>query len=136
LNQIGETLQLTESIAEEHGDAEDKAKLPVLRGSVEAAIQARDAGTLREKIEELNAIRFPLLLAQPGWWVGYFSYLKEQRASMAQETLADQLTAQGDRAIAAGDLEAMKNVCQQLVNLLPKDEQDKARGYGGGTVKK
>jgi len=132
--EAGTTLRATEEIVRRHGDAETARKLASVRASLEAAIQSRDPGLLREKIQELNDIRFPLLLAQPGWWVGYFEHLKEQRALMPKRGQADQLIAHGERAIATGDLEALKSACNQLVSLLPKDEQDKARGYGGSTV--
>ena len=96
---------------------------------------ARDVDSVRLEIDHLDALRFTLLVAQPSWWVGYFAYIREQRAGMEDQQLADKWLAHGGLAMERNDLEALKVACNQLVTLLPRDQQEEARGYGGTTVR-
>ena len=62
-------------------------------------------------------------------------YLEGEKAEMRDEAQADMLLAQGRRAETSSDLEGLKAAVRQLIGLLPHEQQEKARGYGGTTIR-
>jgi len=126
-------LEWARGIVAAHGGDEEKRTLAMLQAEIESALASRQVDEVRRKVDEIRALGFKLVMAQPGWWVGYFNYLKEQRQLMSSRGRIDALVGQGDRAINGNDLEGLQSACRQLNDLLPEEEQEKAKGYGGTT---
>lgn len=126
----------TDEVIQQLGTQEDLKSFERLCRELESAMNVRpaDPDMLRRKIDELYSFRFGLLSRDPGWWIGYLDYLAGQKSSMTDRAQADLLIAQGHRSINADDLDGLKAACRQLLNLLPPDEQDRARGLGSTLV--
>ena len=60
-----------------------------------------------------------VLRRRPEFWVAQFKKLVERKAEMRDQALAEQLIAQGRRAINNNDLPALQAVVRQLDSLLP-----------------
>ena len=71
---------------------------------------------------------------QPGFWVEYFKIIVERKYQMNNQYLAEQLINEGYCAIEAYDIENLKSIINQLLTLLPFEEQQEVRGYKGTTV--
>lgn len=105
------------------GDTNDKARLSVLQAELQLAIDSRDPELLRRQAEELDVLYFVVLDHQPGFHVGRFEWLIESIDNMRDRTQAEQIVAQGRRAITNGDTESLKAANRQLMSMLPKGEQ-------------
>jgi molecular chaperone DnaK len=128
-----DVVEWAQGIVAEHGGDDDKRTFALLRPELESALDTRQVDEVRRKLSELRALGFKLITAQPGWWIGYFNYLKQQRELMSSRGRIDALIGQGDRAINGNDIEGLQAACRQLNDLLPEEEQEKAKGYGGTT---
>ena len=111
---------------------EDRKDFSLLKPELESAMHG-DIETLRRLLGRMFQLRVRIMERTPEWWVGYRDYLLERKGEMVDQTQAKLWFSHADRAINAGDIEALKTACRQLWSLLPKQLQ--ARGYGGGTVR-
>ncbi len=135
VEKAGSQMSETRNIINEYGDSGEKAKLRTLERELRAAIDSGDPDLLHQRLDAVSSHGAQVLLRQPGFWVGYLDYLAERRTSMRDRAQADQLFTQGRRAINNNDVEGLKAVVRQLIVLLPSDEQEAARGYGGTTIR-
>jgi molecular chaperone DnaK len=130
-----ERLKDAREMVTEHGTSDERSRLANLEREMRTAIESRDAESLRHKMTEIVRLYGEVLMRQDGFWVGYFNYLVERKDRMRDQSLAEQLIAQGTRAMRMGDVPGLKSAVRQLVSLLPPDEQTRApAGLGGGTV--
>ncbi|PYS87763.1 MAG: 2-alkenal reductase [Acidobacteria bacterium] len=139
-NLIAEARQMirwTEEVVNEHGDAADRQKLGLFLRELKAALETREpnARELKRKTEQMNSLRLRILTGQTDFWIGYLAYLEDHKDRMTNQTLATQLFNMGRKAINNDDEESLKSACRQLLQLLPDNEQEKARGYQGTTIK-
>lgn len=136
LSEARQLIGWTDEVVNTLGNDDDARAFHRLRRDLELAMESKpfDPDMLRRKIDELYSFRFGVLSRDPGWWIGYLDYLAGQKNSMTDIAQADLLIAQGQRSINGDDLEGLKSACKQLLNLLPPDQQDKARGLGSTVV--
>lgn len=119
----------------EDGEPEEKRQLRLLADETQKAIDSGDADVLRRRVDELTSLGMGVLVRKPEFWVGMFGYAEERRSMMTDERLADQLLAQGRRAINNQDPEALEGAVRQLMGLLPREQQEEVRRkYGGSTI--
>jgi molecular chaperone DnaK len=126
-----EEIELTAE-AVKSAPAEDQRLFAQLRPELELAING-DVATLRAKVEQMFQLRIRIMARSPEYWIGYHNYLVERKSEMVDQTQAKLWFAHADRAINAGDVEALKTACRQLWTLVPREIE--TRGYGGGTVR-
>jgi molecular chaperone DnaK len=132
LAEAADEIKWTGAAAEEHGDENDKKQFSLLLPELEAAMRGT-ADVLRRKIEEMYRLRIHILMRKPEYWVGYRDYLAERQSEMTDQDQARIWLSHAERAIQAGDLQALRSACNQLWALLPKAVQES--GYGGTTVR-
>jgi molecular chaperone DnaK len=120
-----------------HGNPDEQGRLRILESELNSAIEARDEDLVKRRKEQIIALGFQVLDRQPGVWVARLEYLEQpaQRAKMRDPAMAEQLYAQGHRAINNNDLEGLKAAVRQLWSLLPPDDEERARGPGRSTIK-
>jgi len=136
VNEANQEIVGTREVVEKWGTEEEKQQNRGLEAEVTTAINGGDAAILRQKIERLESLRNKILVGLPGWWVGFFEHLKERSIYMLDQVHAEKLITQGHRAMNNNDIEELKSVVRQLISLLPQNEQNEARGYGGTTLPK
>jgi len=113
-----------EDLVNEHGNAEHKRALQQRLAEVKNAIRAHDADLLRQRTNELRGLALRVLDEKgvlPVWRFQKMSEMKEQMRDRAQ---AEQLFAQGLRAVNSGDIDGLRAVNRQLAELLPLTTQD------------
>jgi len=114
-------LEWARQIIGEHGESDDRRSFNSLESEIKKAIAAHDADLLHSKMDELRSRVMKILQQQPGFWVGYFRYLaEEKRSDMRDHAQAERLIAQGHRAIDASDINGLVDVVRQLAALLPE----------------
>lgn len=124
-------IEWCDAVVEAHGTDEDRQLWHSLKPELVAAMDGPPED-LRRKIADVSQLRIRLSSEQTWWWVGLHESLESRRAEMADQDLANKWFSHAERAIASGDLEALKSACRQLWALLPVEEQQ--RGYGGTTI--
>ena len=134
LAEADETIVMTRSVVEEHGDNSDKQRAATLERETRSAVESRDPHLLRRKISELDTLRMGILRQQPGFWVGMLQWLEERKANMRDQPLAEQLFNQGNRAIQNNDVPALQAAAQQLVQLLRSEDQEDMSNAFGSTI--
>lgn len=126
-----ETIELAERVIEEYGDDDDKKALKTLTEEIQQAVKSNDAELLQRKINALDGLRIQVARTQPGYWVGLFEAVEAMQDSMTNSTLAQQYITQGNRAIDNNDIDGLKSATENMISLLPVEEQ---RGFGGSIL--
>ncbi|MCL4523606.1 MAG: hypothetical protein M1453_12635 [Acidobacteria bacterium] len=129
-----EELKSTMDIIRQYGNSGDKQNAAALETETRRAIDARDTDLLRRKVAELGGLRIRVLREQPGFWVGLLQWLEQRKSTMRDTSQAEQLFSQGQRAINSNDVPALKAAVQQLISLLPANQQQEMRKGFGSTV--
>ena len=123
-------IERARQVVDEYGGPDDRTRLESLDTETEKAISANDADSLRQKMDGLYSLYMPLLAERPEFWVSYFNHIVEMKPHWTDPASAELLLVQGRRAIEEEDLDGLRTVVRQLINLLPPDEQEAARAYG------
>lgn len=135
VSEAQEAIEYGRKIVDAYAKDNDKRDFDSLESAISNAIAIRDIDLLHQKMDELQSLTGGILTEQPWFWVGYLDYLEQEKKShMSDKALAERLIAQGRRAIDANDLNGLQVVVRQLIDLLPAEEQQEARGYGGTTI--
>jgi len=114
-----ENIKMTREVVTQHGKANDREELNSLERETRSAIASEDADLLRQKIGQLNDLKWKFLLEQGSTWVALLQDLENKKAEMTDPSLAEVLFAQGHRAIDNNDVEALKAAVRQLFGLFP-----------------
>jgi len=136
----------------------DQAKAAYIEAKSEIQALIRDSGNDRERhlvseifareqtfihstspekiqaaVEELDSIRWQILMRTPEFLKGMFNHLSEKRASMNDQIQATQLIENGKRAIQRDDVEALQQINSRLWDLMPAVDKasDEMRPYTG-----
>ncbi|MHB2149965.1 Hsp70 family protein [Calditrichota bacterium LG25] len=125
-----EGMKNTEEIVTKYGNTSEKQAFLVLEEELNHAMRSHEPDLLRQKIDQMEDLRFAILREQPGFWVSWFEYLVEMDDKMTDHLRAKELIAEGRRAIANNDLERLKSTVKQLISLLPPDQQEEAKERG------
>jgi len=135
LEKAEECCKNTEQLVHTHGKSDDCDRLNSLKNELQHAIDAGDPDLLRRCINELGELCAEVLDRLPGSHVAVFNWLVERAQSMRDPGQAEQIIAQGRRAINSNDIEALKAANRQLRSLLPRDVQEEAKHANiGGTI--
>lgn len=130
-----EEMESLKTVAQNYGNSSDKQMAATLERDTRQAMERRDTELLRRKIAEMAGVRFRILREQPGFWVALLQQLEGRKAHMREPGQAEQYFAQGNRAILNNDVPSLKSAVQQLIGLLPADEQQAVRrGFGSSVV--
>jgi len=124
-----------EELVGKHGETTDRNRLRSLSEELRKALDANDPDLVRRYIEELSALCYDVYDRQPWFHVERFNWLVERVQSMRDPAQAEQVIAQGRRAINNNDVAALKAANRQLLSLLPRGVQDEIRHANvGGTI--
>jgi len=139
LGDAEETVRSTrELLLEIDGKPEEIKKLDDLEKEIQQAIDANDTDLLRRKIMQVRNHGMAVLIEDPRFWVGYLGQLREQKNSMRDQSLAEEIFNRADRAVQDGDVDGLRAAVRQLMHLLPQEVQDQVEqdvGYGSTIVR-
>jgi len=84
-------------------------------------------------IQELESVRWQILMRTPEFLKGMFNHLSDKRTSMNDQIQATQLIENGKRAIDKDDIEALQQINSRLWDLMPATAKasDEMRAYTG-----
>jgi molecular chaperone DnaK len=121
-----------EEQATESGTEDDKRRLRTLVAEFERAMATEDGELLRRNMVEFDILYFDIVDRKPGIHVGRFNYYAGRKDEMTDRNLAEQVIAQGRRAINNNDLDGVKAANRQLRSLLPRIEVEVERNPNDG----
>ncbi|MDT3438451.1 MULTISPECIES: Hsp70 family protein [unclassified Pseudofrankia] len=118
-----ELLAQAPRVVEEFADRGDRRRYELLVSDLRAAMGSSDVELLRTRTDELRGFLMVLFNKKTGGLdVARFEALKEHRGSMRDQALATRLFEDGERALESGNLDRLRNVVRQLIDLLPRTE--------------
>lgn len=130
-----ELADLDEIIVQSGSDnPEIRQRAKELRADVEQLIQNHRDDLLPKKVEQVLDLYSEVLFSKDEFWVGMFMHAKEQKPKMSDQTMAARLINQGDAYLQRADIQQLRQVVRQLMDLLPSEEQETIRqgGYAKG----
>lgn len=132
VTEVNTALDELDTLVEEHGNSDQREKAGQFREQAEELIEQKRSEPLRKKLRQVLDLHNEILFEQPGFWLGFFNYLVEDRAKMRDPNAADRLIDQGRQFINRGNVQGLRNVVAQLRGLLPREiAEAKQRGYHG-----
>lgn len=132
VTEVNTALDELDTLVEEHGNSDQREKAGQFREQAEELIEQKRSEPLRKKLRQVLDLHNEILFEQPGFWLGFFNYLVEDRAKMRDPNAADRLIDQGRQFINRGNVQGLRNVVAQLLGLLPREiAEAKQRGYHG-----
>ena len=85
--------------------------------------------------KQLQKFYFEILTALPQFWVNQYQQLAKRKSDMTDAGKADRLFDMGQRYLTENNIDGLRNVVNQLYDLLPKaDAEAIKRGYGSDVV--
>ncbi len=123
-----------EGMVKDHGDSSDKNRLNSLINEHQRAVDSGDPGLLKRVADDFDGLWFTVVDRLTAYHVGRFNHLVERLKSMRDVAQAEQVVAQGRRAINNNDVDSLKAANRQLINMLPREEQAKVDQRVGGVI--
>lgn len=125
-----------DAFIDEYGTEQQRERAEKLRQQVEELIQHKRAEALRRSLERVRALHREVLFELPGFWLGFFNHLLEQRGAINDQTAAERLFNQGHQFIDRGNLPGLRNIVAQLLGLIPQEQAEAIqRGYQSGLLR-
>jgi molecular chaperone DnaK len=122
-NYIDVKAEVQEIVRESGNDRENHLVSEILARE-QVFINSSSPEKIKEAIDELERVRWKILLRTPDFLKGMFQNLMEKRTSMNDQIQATQLIENGKRAIERGDFEALNQINSRLWDLMPTKEKD------------
>lgn len=116
-------------------DPQAQNKHLTLLAEFQHALQAKDKVTAKAKIDEMIQLRVELFLQLPEAHYVIFKNLMTQNDKFRDQWQAQQLFAEGHRAINNNDINQLVSVNQQLFNLLSEQDKNILRAYGSSVIR-
>jgi molecular chaperone DnaK len=126
-----------EALIQEHGSPKYEAKAGELVDRLEDIIDRKDVERLKKHTDRIQNLHFSVLADIPAFWVSMFKDMANNQAQMNDPSRAQQLVGQGNQCIAENEIDGLRNVCVQLIRMLPREVQDEvqqSRGLGAGVI--
>lgn len=132
VTEVNNALDELDTLVDKHGNSGQREKVDQFREQANVLIEQKHSEPLRKKFRQITDLHNEILFEQPGFWLGFFNYLVEDRAKMKDQDAADRLIDQGRQFINKGNVQGLRNVVSQLLGLLPSEiAEAKQRGYTG-----
>jgi hypothetical protein len=113
------------SIVGEDGQPGEKRTLAQLVVEIERALARGDVDEAESKMEDVRTLNLTILMRSPGFWVGYFNYLKKEAAQLGLLGLTAKHMERGDTAVRAQNYGELPSVCREIVSMFPPDQRDR-----------
>ncbi len=136
LEEVEEEREMTRKVVNEYGSNEDKHHFQVIDGEIRQYItkEIKSMDDLNKKLDELRSLRISILQEQPGYWVGLFQHLNENRQMFTDQHKASPLFTKGEAAIKKNSVIELKEVIRALFELLPIEQQQAMPGGLESTI--
>ena len=107
----------------DHGDPSEKNQLRGLLEELQRAIDSGDPTLVRRVADDLDGLWFRVADRLTAFHVARFNHLASRIQSMRDVAQAEQLVAQGRKAINNDDVNSLKAANRQLIALLSQEDR-------------
>jgi molecular chaperone DnaK len=126
----------TRKITDQHGSTSQQDRAEDLRNRADEAIKEHNGDRLKTLVRQVQQLYFEVLMALPQFWVNQFQQLSKRKGEMSDASKADRLFDMGQRYLTENNADGLRNVVNQLYDLLPKAAAEAVkRGYGSDVVR-
>ncbi len=128
-----ETKAEIQVLVKESGNDRERHIIAEIFAREQAFINSTSPEKIQTVRQELESIRWQILMRTPDFLKSMFEHLTDRRTSMNDQIQATQLIENGKRAIERDDMEALKQVNSRLWDLMPATDKasDEMRAYTG-----
>ena len=122
-----------QTLVRESGNDRERHIVSEILAREQTFINSTSPEKIQAATQELDSIRWHILMRTPEFLRGMFNHLSEKRASMNDQIQATQLIENGKRAIQRDDIEALQQINARLWDLMPATDKasDEMRAYTG-----
>ncbi len=122
-----------QSLIRESGNDRERHIVSEIFAREQTFINSTSPEKIQAATQELDSIRWHILMRTPEFLKGMFAHLTEKRASMNDQIQATQLIENGKRAIQRDDIDALQQINARLWDLMPAKDKasDEMRAYTG-----
>lgn len=122
-----------QDIVRESGNDRERHIVAEIIAREQTFINSSSPEKIKDATDELESIRWQILLRTPDFLKGMFMHLYEKRASMNDQIQATQLFENGKRAIERDDFNSLSQINNRLWDLMPTKEKetDEYRAFTG-----
>ena len=113
-----------QGLVRETGNDRERHLVSEIIAREQAFINSSSPEKIKDATEELESIRWQILLRTPDFLKGMFKYLMDRRTSMNDQIQASQLFENGKRAIERDDFDGLNQINTRLWDLMPTKEKD------------
>lgn len=124
LSDYKEAKASTASLVQEDGNDHEKHLIREIISREEVFLKSNNPDSIETETDGLESIRYQILMRMPGYLVGMFEYLVENRVSMNDQTQTNQLIDNGKRQIGAESWDDLRIIISRLWDLMPETERD------------
>lgn len=128
-----ETKSEVQALVRESGNDRERHLVSEILAREHTFINSTSPEKVLAATQELDTVRWHILMRTPDFLKGMFAHLTEKRASMNDQIQATQLIENGKRAIDRDDIEALQQINSRLWDLMPATEKasEEMRAYTG-----
>ena len=121
------------SLIHEHGSDREKQQFKDILASEQTFIHSSNPEKIDAATNNLDTLRFQILMRLPDFLTGMFEHLVENRASMSDQSQAKQLIDHGKSLIKQAEWDDLREVTGSLWNLMPNEDRmsDEYAGFTG-----
>jgi len=107
-----------------HGNDNEKHLVREVIGREEVFLRSRNVVSIESATDELGAVRYQIMMRDPGYLIGMFEYLVESRVSMNDQIQAKNLIENGKHIIESESWDDLSIVISRLWDLMPETERN------------
>lgn len=128
-----ETKSEVQALVRESGNDRERHLVSEILAREHTFINSTSPEKVLAATQELDTVRWHILMRTPDFLKGMFAHLTEKRASMNDQIQATQLIENGKRAIDRDDIDALQQINSRLWDLMPATEKasEEMRAYTG-----
>lgn len=123
--EFDEQAKLLEELLEKD-DIAEKRQIKALTVEFDRAMARSDFDAAQAKVDAARSLATRVLRRHPGYWRAVFKWVCDRVDAHGLRAQAAALIAKGQRAADAGSIGVLSEVCFEIAQMLPAEEQDKA----------
>jgi len=120
-------------LVRESGNDREKHVMTEILAREQTFINSTSPEKIQTVVDELERLRYQILMRMPSFLKSMLTHLMSRRASMNDQIQASQLIENGKRAIDRDDIESLQQINSRLWDLMPATEKasDEMRAFTG-----
>lgn len=118
-------------IVNQDGNDHERKRMNEIIAREDQVVNSISPIKIQEILDDLNRLKFTILWRNPQFLIGAFEWLTEQRQKFNDQRQVKSLLEAGQLAVNSQNYDRLSEIVRGLFNLLPQDEQEKARAIMG-----